>query len=64
MSYSQIDAEIAQLGKENGKPELTVIAKELGLSGSYKTKKEAQTAIHRLIAERKESFQRTQFGGR
>jgi hypothetical protein len=62
VTYSHIETEIKQMAKANTKPELVAISKELGLSGSYKTKKDAQTAIHRLITERKESFQRTQFG--
>lgn len=62
VTYAQIEAEVAKMAKSNSKAEMDAIAKELGIPGTFKTKKLAQAAIHRLIAERKESFQRTQFG--
>ena len=62
VTYSQIESEIKAMAKANKKPELDAIAKELGLSSKFSKKADAQKAIHRLISERKESFQRTQFG--
>lgn len=62
VTYTQIEDEVKKANKENTKPELVAIAHELGLPGSFKTKKETKEEIYRLIAERKESHQRTSFG--
>lgn len=61
LSYTEIESEVQKAGKQLLKDDTLQVAKELGISGSLKTKKDALAAIERKIAERKESYQRTRF---
>ncbi|GEM_PF-1128702 len=63
LQYTAIDAEIKALEKQLGKDEAIQVARALGIAAALKTKKAAFEAIKRKICERKESFERIQFGG-
>ncbi len=61
VQYTAIDAEVKSLDKLT-KDEAIQVARELGLAAPLKTKKAALDEIRRKIRERKESFERIQFG--
>ncbi len=61
VTYSAIEAEVKQFDKQFKKDDLIEIAKAIGIHASLKTKQAAKAEIIRFMAERKESFQRTQF---
>ena len=63
MQYAAIDAELKALDKQLTKDEAVQVARVAGVAATLKTKKAALDAIKRKITERKESFERTQFGG-
>lgn len=61
VDYRTIDAEVNKLGKESSKDAVLQIAREFGITGSFKTKKAALDEIQRRMTDRKESHERTQF---
>jgi len=61
VGYTAIDGEIKTLDRSLNKDEAIEVAREVGIVGALKTKKDALAGIRKKIAERKESFQRTQF---
>jgi len=61
VTYSLIEAEVKRLNKEFVKDALLEIARQLGISGSFRTKKAALDEILRRMTERKESYERTRF---
>ncbi|MCI0682755.1 MAG: hypothetical protein L0Y71_11700 [Gemmataceae bacterium] len=62
LEYSAIDAEIKALDKRLTKDEAMQVARKSGIASPLKTKKAALESIKRKITERKESFERIQFG--
>jgi hypothetical protein len=62
VQYATIAAEIQQLDKrlKLSAPEAVQLAREVGISGSLRTKKAALEEIQRMVEGRKESFQRVQ----
>ncbi len=60
VTYTDIDAEVASIGKLT-KDQLVEVARSIGITGSFKSKKAVQDEIRRRMNERKESFQRTRF---
>ena len=61
VGYALIDAEVRNLSDSFTKAPVLEIAKGMGISGTFRTKKAALEEIRRKITERKESHQRTQF---
>lgn len=61
--YTAIEAELKAIEKQLGKDEAVQAARNFGIAAALKTKKAALDAIKRKITERKESFERTRFGG-
>ncbi len=61
VTYGAIEAEVKRLEKQFKKDDLLEIARGIGISGKLKTKKDSVVEIHRLMTERKESFERTRF---
>ena len=62
VTYSIIETEVTKIGKKVSAAETKEVASQLGIAETLKTKKAALEAIQRMITERKESYQRTQFG--
>jgi len=62
LPYTTIDVELKAVEKELSKDEAVAAAREFGIESPLKTKKAALDAIKRRISERKESFERVQFG--
>lgn len=61
VGYAMIEAEVKKIEKQVTAGEAKELAKEVGISGTPKTKKAAIEEILRKINRRKESFQRTSF---
>jgi hypothetical protein len=60
VTYANIEAEVTSLDKLL-KEQLVEVARCIGVTGNFKTKKAVQDEIRRRMTERKESFQRTRF---
>jgi hypothetical protein len=61
LQYSAIESEIKSLDGRMSKDEVLELAREIGIVGTLKTKKDALERIKRKVAERKQSFERVQF---
>jgi len=61
VDYEDIERELKQLEKKINKDEALLLAKEVNIKLSKKTKKEAFAQIQRRIFERKASYQQTSF---
>ena len=62
LQYTMIDAELKAVDKQLTKDEAVQVAREIGIAAALKTKKAAMDEMRRKIRERKESFERIQFG--
>lgn len=62
LQFTAIDSELKALEKKLNKDEAVQVARAVGIAATLKTKKAALEAIRRKINERKESFERVQFG--
>ncbi len=60
-SYDAIDQRVAELGRSFRRPAVEAIAAEMGIPGSFASKKAALATIHRRIAGHKESMERCSF---